>query len=219
MTYTPPTRSTHSRSATHRASADRQIDPPRKQAEAKSAKDKFASKLDKEGNAAGSERKGGVTATDNSNLFGPFANNRSLESDHGSGGFEGFAQSSLMIATGATANAGGAASGVNSIDTATLQRMAAQIAESWPSRVGESLTVQFGEGALAQSALVSREPDGSIAIRIAGLDPNLTARQNARAQLELANALAQKRLRVASLKFEEAATDQRSLPSAMPRAV
>jgi hypothetical protein len=95
------------------------------------------------------------------------------------------------------------------MDPALLERMAAQIAEHWPAGGVEAAQVQFPEGSVVQSALLIRAPDGTMAIRLAGLDPRATAVQSARLQLDLANALSRRRLRIGSLHFETAPRAQR----------
>ncbi len=209
------------RQPVQQARTDRSAEPPRQQAETRSAKDRFAAKLERETSGTGGERK---DSTDFSALEGAFAGkarlpNGSSEGEANSGGHEGFAQTAMTFTAQSTSAALIAAPAAVSIDPTSLQRMAAQIAESWPSSAAQQMSIQFPEGMLAESALIRREPDGSVAIRIAGMDPTLSARQSARAQIELTNALALRRLRVDALSFERAEADQRGLDSAISRAV
>lgn len=194
-------------------------EPPRKQAEARSARDRFAAKLerDQESGDTGSRRASGSghsaegEARGLGGLVHDGAGKGSAGSDTG-GDTSGGAQQDQTQAQhlagalihGVEAGAPVSAAGRASFDPAMLERMAAQIAESWPGSGVASAEIEFPDTAIAQSAQIVREPDGSIAVRIAGIDPRIAAVQNARLQLELANALAQRRLRVGSLQFVRA---------------
>lgn len=223
MTSSASPASAHgARQTASRPELARPAEPPRKTAEHRTAKDRFAAKLERDRDACQSERNGTCGALTGNQMAGA----RSLLRDglQERGTYEGGPQYTLShnvlaqapaIASASTSPAGG-----SGIDPSMLQRMAAQISESWPSAAKPEMAVQFPEGMIATSAHLTREPDGSVAIRIAGLDPLLSARQSARAQTELATALALKQLKVRSLRFERTETDQRALdPTMSDRAI
>lgn len=120
----------------------------------------------------------------------------------------------------AAANVAGVAPPVSSaLDSALLSQIAAQIADSASSAGASEASIEFPAGSLAESALIRREADGSIAIRIAGIDPRLSALQNARAQMELRAALAQRRLQVSSVTLERGRAEEPDQNPAISRVV
>lgn len=195
-------------------------EPPRKQAEARSARDRFAARLEREND--GASRTDSRDSQASSPDDGDPAARAGLEQDrshHGeNGGEDGQrrhdpAAAQLVLAAtlqGAQDASPGGPGAPASIDTTMLERMAAQIAEGWPAGGSEAASIAFPETAVAAGAHVTREPDGSVAIRVSGLDPRITALQTARLQIELANALARRRLRIRSLHFESGAPPQRA---------
>ena len=112
---------------------------------------------------------------------------------------------------GALAIAGPAA------DTAAIDRMAAQIAEPRGFDTRE-MEIKFPAGMLAAEASIQRQPDGGLAIRLAGLDPRLGAVREGQARLALLGALEKRRLKVSSLVFERGA-GQAGRKSTMSRVV
>ncbi len=221
MNTNPPSNAANRLSYSDRPSW-RPSDTPRHQAENRSAKDRFASKLERDNQGSGGERKGGAISASAEGALAPDqrVQDRSQGGGSGSGGQDGLAQQSPMM-LGMNANGAGLVSGAaqSAFDPAMLERMAAQIAESWPSAGVQDASIQFPEGSLAESAMIRREPDGSVAIRLAGIDPRLTAREAARAQMELSQALALRKLKVNSVTFERISALHRGLNSAIPRAV
>lgn len=189
--------------------------PPRQQAERQSVNDRFAAKLDREDNAKGSQRDEGGQRRGVDDIALPTL--FTGEQDTGEGSAESdLGQREVLLRLTAAANlAGIAAPAATAFDTALLNQIAAQIADSVPSAGASEVSIEFPEGSLAQSAHVRREPDGSIAIRLAGLDPRLSAAQNGRAQMDLRAALALRRLQVSSLTLERWQGDQ-DAPSPRP---
>jgi hypothetical protein len=194
--------------------------PPRQQAERQSLSDRFAAKLDREDSAKGTQQDeaGQRRGVDDAALSTMFMG----EEDTG----EDSAQSDLgqreaLLRLTAAANPGGIATPATAaFDTALLSQIAAQIADSVPSAGASEVSIEFPEGSLAHSAHIRREPDGSIAIRLAGLDPRLSAIQNGRAQMDLRAALALRRLQVSSLTLERGQGDQDTpLPRPISRVV
>lgn len=192
--------------------------PPRQQAESSAARDRFAARLERSEprDSAIAERDEGKTPDDARTRV---QRDPSEGSDRAASGQDGgddshadlaFAQSPTAVLQGASGVTGVAASpAALPIDPAMLERMAAQIAEQWPGAIVEAARIQFPDGMIVKAALLVREPDGSMAIRLTGLDPRVSTVQTARLQHDLANALARRRLRVGSLQFENPARVQR----------
>ena len=228
------------------ATAEPRKEPPRQQAEARSARERFASRLDQgsERFASGSDRPDSTNRNESGRIAGEREGERGGSGDGsggGSGGNSGGGDdrgggqhdhalhgAHALTLTGIANISAPASASAPVIDLAMLERMAAQIAESCPSVGAEAMRIEFPTGAIAQSALVSRAADGSLAIRIAGIDPKLSALHHAQLQIQLAGALNRRRLRIGSLNFENAAqtggTAQtygraRKDASAMPRVV
>ena len=224
------------------ASAEPRKEPPRQQAEARSARERFASRLDQgsERFPSGSDRPDSTNRNESGRIAGEREGERGGSGD-GSGGGSGGGDdrgggqhdhtlhgAHALTLTGIANISAPASASAPVIDLAMLERMAAQIAESWPSVGAEAMRIEFPAGAIAQSALVSRAADGSLAIRIAGIDPKLSALHHAQLQIQLAGALNRRRLRIGSLNFENAAQTggiaqtygrARKDASAMPRVV
>lgn len=219
MNTSPPSPARTPRSAPHPASQHSRsnTEPPRQQAEKQGMKDRFTSKMEREEGGKPSQNRdmGGASSAADA----PFGGKPPLDREGGDGGQSGFGQQGVQLQlSGAQALAGAQASAVP-LDTAALQRMAAQIAEAAPGALSSEASITFPDGSLAESAQIKREPDGSVAIRIAGMDPRLTALQNGRAQLELLNGLALRRLKVSSLSLERTKPDQAGRDSAISRVV
>ena len=207
-------------------------EPPRKQAEARSARERFSARLE-QGTEKGTGRSERSAPHDALTYARPGLDESGGDAGAGHDGDGAQHDHALASNTASVAVQGTdsisitAASGTSAFDNATLERMAAQIAESWPGKGIWEASIEFPDTAIAQSAHITREPDGSIAVRIAGLDPNIAAVNHARLQLQLANALAQRRLRLGSLRFESADQPRRAREagsesgdtSAIPRAV
>lgn len=104
------------------------------------------------------------------------------------------------------------------LDRATIDRIAAQIAEARPGSAGAEAQVHFAAGSAAQMAHLRMRADGSIAIRVSGLDPRLTALQQGQLRFALVDALRRRDFRVDELRFEEAKS-QRGRDDAMSRVV
>ncbi|MDY7098992.1 MAG: hypothetical protein SXU28_12710 [Pseudomonadota bacterium] len=206
-------------------------EPPRKQAETRTARDRFNAKLEQEsGKSSAVNDKSSLREEASNRRSGGFDGEYSGSSDQRGG--DGGSQSDhslnapvwTIIASRADPVSAVGVQGAATVDPAILDRMAAQIAESWTNGRTHEAMIEFPDTALAQSAHISREADGSIAVRIAGLDPRLSALQNAQVQIQLTNALARKRLRVSAVRFE---TQDQSRPlrddagdaSAIPRVV
>ena len=221
MTQTQPASANHAATATSHAAARRPspaANPPRQHAEASAARDRFAARLERTETreSAITERDEGKTPDE---TRARVQRDASGESDRAAseqdGGDDphadfGLALSSAALAQGAPGVSGLAASpAALPIDPTTLERMAAQIAEQWPGALAEGARIQFPDGMIVKAALLLREPDGSMAIRLTGLDPRVSTVQTARLQHDLADALARRRLRVGSLQFENAARTQR----------
>lgn len=187
-------------------------EPPRKQAEARSARDRFAARLDRESDSASatSRRDTAAAAPEGDDHAARAGLDQDGSRHGGNGNGDGEWQNDSAVAQLMFATASQGAQAILAVgpgaplplDTTMLERMAAQIAEGWPAGGVEAATITFPDMAVAASAHIVRAADGSIAIRIAGLDPRITALQNARLQIELVNALARRRLRIRSLAFE-----------------
>ncbi|WP_379553661.1 hypothetical protein [Qipengyuania sp. DGS5-3] len=173
-------------------------EPPRQQAENRTLRDRFSEKLAREDGEKSGSAKGATIAEKEGQARSAILEQQGERSDQGmlSGGDD----ARLQLAAATAAREAGRSSAT--MDTQMLSRMAAQIAEGWPCAKASSASIQFPEGSLAETAQIKREADGSIAIRIAGLDPRLTAQQTGRAHLELLNAFARRRLSVNSLHLE-----------------
>ncbi|MEM7689435.1 MAG: hypothetical protein AAF291_10475 [Pseudomonadota bacterium] len=199
---------------------------PRNQAEARSARERFAARLDnnadRSSGASGSEKASSSPTSERARVE---ANGeRGREGQSGSGGEQGnddrggstpdnFAANGLSgLALQATSGmAHPTLTGPAIIDPAMLERMAAQIAENWPTALlssgPQSASVAFPAGAIAQGAQITRGSDGALAVLITGLDPRFSAVQHARLQAQLTGMLARQRLKVKSVRLETA--DQR----------
>jgi len=220
MTHTPATANTPPAAAPHSASPHRAAQthqPPRQQAETGAARDRFAARLDRSQayDNAIEERDDRNAPADARGRVGrepPEDSDRAdTENERGSDPHVDLALAqSAVILHGAASVTGIAASTANlPIDPKVFERIAAQIAEHWPQGLAQAARIQFPPGMIVTAALLTREPDGSMAIRLTGLDPRIAAVQSARLQHDLANALARRRLRVGSLQFENAARVQR----------
>lgn len=95
----------------------------------------------------------------------------------------------------------------STIDTALLERIAAQIAEVHPGKSNETALLTLPEGSIAQTASIARGADGALTIRIMGLDPRLSVLQADRLKAGLISALGRRRIDLAGLSVE-----YRSLP-------
>ena len=194
--------------------------PPRHQAERQSLNDRFAAKLDRDDNAKGSQRDeaGQRRGVDDAALPALFMGDENTGEDSAQ---SDLGQREALLRLSSAANPGGiAAPAAAGFDTALLNQIAGQIAEGVPSAGASEVSIEFPEGSLAHSAHIRREPDGSIAIRLAGLDPRLSAMQNGRAQMDLRAALAARRLQVSSLTLERGRDDQGApLPRPISRVV
>lgn len=226
MTQTPAASTNRFAPAQHPAPTNRSpspAEPPRQQAETRAARDRFAARLDRDGPAEtgkAEREEGKAQAGSRERVQEREGNGSGFGDGEQKGG--GDAQPELALAQPAAALFGAAATAAVAeiatplMDPALLERMAAQIAEHWPAVGLEAAHVQFPEGAVVQSALLTRGPDGAMAIRLTGLDPRVTAVQSARLQLDLANALSRRRLRIGSLQFESAPRAQRDYRGAEP---
>ena len=193
-------------------------EPPRQQAERQGLKDRFAAKLERE--EGGAPTQGRDSAAVNSSDGLASRSQLPLERDGSENNDSGLAQRDMQnLLTGPQATSAAGLSGAIPMDTAMLQRMAAQIAEGIPGAASSEASIQFPDGSLAESAQIRREPDGSIAIRIAGFDPRLSAFQSGRAEVELLTALALRRLKVSSILLERTKSDQRSRESSRESAI
>ncbi len=196
-------------------------EPPRRQAETRTLGERFSAKMDRanedgsRASARGDEGSGKPvsqrsSASDFDSLSGQ--NGQQSEGD--------LARADMArILKGGEPQALGNQATVNTADSAMLERMAAQIAESWPSASKPAVEITFPPGALAQGAHLQRQADGSIAIRIAGLDPKLNALRAGYAQLALLHGLDRRRLKIASLEFEKSRGAQRGRLSEIPKTV
>jgi hypothetical protein len=222
MTQTSPPSAHRTAAVSHTAAQKRPApgaEPPRQQAETRAARDRFAARLDRdplreagknprsEGNAAADSRdRVQARDEDQSDRFGGGPDNGSdTESDVALAQ----APSTLLGAHGPSSVGAIGAPITPLIDPALIARMAAQIAETWPSAASEAVQVQFPQGSLITGALLSRLPDGSMAIRLTGLDPQVTAVQGVRLQRDLAAALTRRRLRIGAMQFEDERRVQR----------
>lgn len=191
---------------------------PRQHAERQTVNDRFAAKLERDdATRKGAQRETIGTQPGVDEQLLP-ALQRGDEYTGENGGQSDLGQrEALMRLTAATQLAAVSAPQSAAFDTALLNQIAAHIAEGVPVVGSSEASVEFPAGSLVQSALIRREADGSIAIRLAGVDPRLSALQNGRAQAELRSALAGRRLAVHSITLEDTQDDQdsrRSLPIA-----
>jgi hypothetical protein len=179
---------------------------PRHQAERQSLSDRFAAKLERDDNANGAQREEEGQRRENAALPGLFKG----EDDAGEGGAQpDLGQREALLRLTAAANLTGTAPPMAAaFDTALLSQIAAQISDGVHGAASAEASIEFPAGSLAQSAHIRRDADGSIAIRIAGLDPRLSAMQNGRVQADLRSALALRRLQVSSLTLERGRDDQ-----------
>jgi hypothetical protein len=219
MTHTPATANTPAAAAQpasrHRAAQPHQ--PPRQQAETSAARDRFAARLERSQayDNAIEERGDDTPPTDARQRVRRDASEDSGRADTGNERSSdphadlALAQAATVLqgVTGVTGIA--ATTAALPIDPKLFERIAAQIAEHWPAGLAQAARIQFPPGMLVTAALLTREPDGSMAIRLTGLDPRIAAVQSARLQHDLANALARRRLRVGSLQFDHAERVQR----------
>jgi hypothetical protein len=214
---TPPTPSQRpsSHATNHHTSSQARNPVPalRQQVERQSMSDRFSAKLDRDESAKIGQQREAQSSDRREDLA--FPPPYSGEQDAGEGGAHpDLGQREALLRLNAVANlAPVAAPASASFDTALLSQMAAQIAQATPAAGASEVSIEFPSGALAQSAHIRREADGSIVIRIAGLDPRLSAVQNGRAQADLRSALALRRLQVSSVTLEKGRTDQGSVLS------
>ncbi len=220
MTQTPATSNNAPPAAAYPASPHRATQthqPPRQQAEASAARDRFAARLERQ-EASDNPIEEHGDDNPSADARGRVRRDPSEDSDRADArndrGTDPHADLALAQSTtvlhGAAGVTGIAASTASlPIDPKVFERIAAQIAEHWPASLSEATRIQFPPGMLVTAALLTREPDGSMAIRLTGLDPRIAAVQSARLQHDLANALARRRLRVGSLQFDNAAHVQR----------
>lgn len=196
-------------------------EPPRQQAETRTLSEKFSAKIEgrSEDSGRGSEKEAdGLSrhASSRSNA-GSFD---SLSGESGQQSESEFARSEMarIVKSGEAVAAANQAT-ASRADNAVIEKMAAHIAESWPGAGQKAADIDFPPGSLAQGAHLLRQSDGSIAIRIAGLDPKLNALRAGYAQLALMHGLDRRRLRVASLVFERSENSQRGRLSEIPKTV
>ena len=178
-------------------------EPPRKQSETRSARERFSAKLEQ--SSEKSSKAGDAVKyedTSDQDRLSAYRDQDNGSSNTGSHSDHANAQVSQTIQLQALANSSTTQPSGPTIDTVMLERMAAQIAESWPTGGAQQASITFPDTAIAQAAYIIREPDGSMAVRIAGLDPKLAAVKQAQLQLQLSGALARRRLKIASLQFE-----------------
>lgn len=210
-----PPPATPSRPSSHSAvtSYPNSAPPPRHQAERQSANDRFAAKLDRDDSAkrAQADQAGQRNGLDAAALPALFIGEQGADEDSAQPDLG--QREALMRLTAAANLTGPAAPASAAFDTALFSQIAAQIAEAMPGAGTSEASIEFPSGALVQSAHIRREADGSIAIRIAGLDPRLSAMQNGRVQAELRSALALRRLRVSTVTLDRGRDDQNPLLS------
>jgi hypothetical protein len=220
MTQTPATSNNASPAAAHPASPHRAAhthQPPRQQAETSAARERFAARLER---SQAYEHAIDERGDDNppADARGRVQRDPSEDSERADTGNDrsgdphadlALAQSAAVLHGVAGVTGIAASTAALPIDPKLFERIAAQIAEHWPAGLAQAARIQFPPGMLVTAALLTREPDGSMAIRLTGLDPRITAVQSARLQHDLANALSRRRLRVGSLQFDDAARVQR----------
>jgi hypothetical protein len=229
MTHTPAASSSRPAQSPHAATPHRaapSAEPPRQQAETRAARDRFAAKLERDQprDTGKADRGDGKPAPNGREPVAGREDDRSgladlgadIGADSGQGGGNGDAhpdfaltQPAAVLSGPASITAPAPTPATPLIDPAMLERMAAQIAEQWPGGGIEAARIQFPEGAIIQAVSLTRQADGTMAIRLTGLDPRFTALQSARLQVDLANALTRRRLRIGALEFEKAAPSQR----------
>ena len=196
-------------------------EPPRRQAETRSLSDRFAAKIDRVSDEAGRNSQGGDSVSQRAD--GPRSNKGDLDSLGGQSGQQKdaeFAQADMgRIMRSSDAKVAGSHAPLPAADKAIVEKMAAQIAESWPSANASSAEIEFPVGWLAQKAHLLRQPDGGMAIRIAGLDPKLNALRAGYAQLALLHGLDRRRLRIASLVFDKPERNYSGRASTIPKTV
>ena len=186
--------------------------PPREDARRDTLAKTFSSRLDRAADPKtdGSHRASGETAgRPIGELRNPFDER---DGESGQGRSE---QAAAPPLTGK--GAGGPNAPHSPTDTQMLDRMAAQIAEVRGLDSGEA-EIKFPAGSLASEASIQRQPDGGLAIRLAGLDPRLGAVREGLARLALIGALERRRVRIASLQFVRG-DDQAGRKSTMSRVV
>ncbi len=214
-----------SRAPRHAPEASKNNEPPRRQAEVKTLSERFSAKVERAGDDAGrSSEQSAERAGQNSSARSRSGEFDSMSGENGHQSEGEFARADMArILAGKDPQAIAAQSALSPADKAVFERMAAQIAESWPSASQPSAEIEFPPGFLAQGAHLQRQADGGIAIRIAGLDPKLNALRAGYAQLALLHGLGRRRLSIASLQFERASKSadgaQPGRLSDMPKAV
>ncbi|MEM7701888.1 MAG: hypothetical protein AAF251_08130 [Pseudomonadota bacterium] len=237
-------RSSSSSPVPQKAEPAREASKPsaRNQAEARSARERFAARLDSDADrSAGAGGTGKASSSSTSQRERVEANSE-RGNQGGSGSEQGSDERGASTPDNSSANgpfgltvqatsgiAHTALAGPAIIDPAMLERMAAQIAESWPAALSssraQSASVAFPAGAIAQGAQITRGPDGALSVLITGLDPRLAAVQQARLQAQLTGMLVRQRLKVKSVRLETAHQRGRRTEtgadeaSAIPRAV
>lgn len=191
-------------------------DTPRSQGNRNAQIEKFAAKMDK-GEERGSAHSAALKGADQQKQKGSLADRDSSQDRGGEQSDFAKAEIARQMSAGSL-KATAATTPAMQSEIATLERMAAQIAEG--RGLGEMLEaeIKFPPGSLAQAAHIQRQPDGGMAIRISGMDPRQGAVNEARTKLGLLSALERRNLRVASLVFEKA-NNQNGRPSTMSRVV
>jgi hypothetical protein len=195
----PPSHAANQNANTH---ARTPTPAPRHQVERQSLYDRFAAKLERDDSAKSTHRDeaGQRRGLADAALTALFAGERDASDD---GAQPDLGQRDVILRlTAAAIIAEVTAPAPAAFDTALFSQIAAQIAEGVPVAGASEASIEFPAGSLAESAHLRREADGSIAIRIAGLDPRLSVMQNGRAQMELRAAIALRRLQVSSLTLE-----------------
>ena len=89
------------------------------------------------------------------------------------------------------------------IDLTMIDRIAAQIAEVQPAIANQSAVVTFPAGTIVGSAMVTREADGGLSIRLTGLDPRVGALRADRLRTSLLSSLERRRIRTSEVTFED----------------
>jgi len=92
-------------------------------------------------------------------------------------------------------------------DPATIEAMAARIAESCAATREPVFSVAFAPGAVASGVILTRGVNDTLIIRILGFDPRLSALEERRLCSGLSEALNRRRLRVGSVTGERSAAD------------
>lgn len=208
---TPPSSSARPSAQSAPSPSRAPAQPPRQQAERQALNDRFSSKLEREEGGKASQRRdtGGQIRGDDQIAEWAFIGERQNGDDDAQTDL-GQRDAAIRLHGASPVGAAGDAAPA-SLEPEVLARMAAHIADGVTSSglLGAAIneaSIQFPAGMLAESAHLTQEPDGSIAIRIAGLDPRLSALEKGRVQIELRTALAQRR-HVSALSFARAASD------------